>query len=69
MSVIGRFAKGDHVYISNEEKQRKGYPPVSEADRQAMVTCIDCTNPNKVFITTDNKFHTWRLAHHLKQLQ
>jgi len=69
MSVIGRFAKGDCIYISNEVKQRKGYLPFSEADRQAMVMHIDCTNPNKVFLTTDNKFHTWTLAHHLKQLQ
>jgi len=68
-SVIGRFAKGDRVYISNEVKQRKGQPPVSEADRRATVSRIDDNNPNKVWIVTDNDFYTWRLAHHLKRLQ
>jgi len=68
-SVIGRFIPGDHIYISNEVKQRKGYLPVLEVDQWATVICIDQNNPNKVFITTDNNIHTWRLANHLKRLQ
>jgi len=68
-SVFGRFAKGDHVYISNKVKQRKGHLPVSEVDRRATVSCIDSNNPNKVWIITDNDFYTWRLAHHFKRLQ
>jgi len=66
--IVSRFAVGERVYISNEVKQRKGQPPVSQKDRRATVTRIDPENPCKIFIITDNNFHTWRLDHHLKHL-
>jgi len=66
--IASRFAVGERVYICNEVKQRKGQPLVSQKDRRAMVTRINVDNPSKIFIVTDNNFHTWRLQHHLKHL-
>jgi len=65
---VSKFAVGERVYIDNEVKQRRGQPPVSQKDRRATVTKIDPENPCKIFIVTDNNFHTWRLQHHLKHL-
>jgi len=59
------FEVGDRVIIHNEVKRRKGRPPVNIYDRRAIVTGVE---GDKISITTDNGFATWRLSKHLRFL-
>ena len=59
------FEAGDRVIIHNEVKRRKGRPPVNIYDRRSVVTRVE---GDKIFITTDNGFATWRLSKHLRYL-
>jgi len=59
------FEVGDCVFIHNKVKRRKGHPPVNIYDQRATVTGVE---QDKISITTDNDFATWRLSKHLRFL-
>ena len=64
------FSEGDRVRITNKIKQHVNVATVG--DRVSTVTEVSLNRakgyPNKIFITTDNGFETWRDPSNLKLL-
>jgi len=56
------FEPGDCIYICNKVRRRRGHPLVNKDDQRSAVTLVE---GDKVSITTDKGFATWRLSKHL----
>ena len=56
------FREGDRVRITNKIKQHINIATVSDRVSTVMEASLDRAKgyPNKIFITTDNGFETWR---------